>query len=58
MLVPLPITSWEIDGETGETVSDISIFFFKFFLGMKISIIYYSCEVGLVVQNPVTKKYH
>ena len=31
-----PITSWEIDGETVETVSDFILFYF-FFLGSKIT---------------------
>ena len=32
-----PITSWEIDGETVETVSDFILFYFIFFLDSKIT---------------------
>ena len=33
-----PITSWEIDGETVETVSDFILFYFIFWVGVPISL--------------------
>ena len=32
-----PVTSWQIDGETGETVADFFFFFFFFFFSSKIT---------------------